>query len=343
MFLEIAWEALESAGYDPGAFPGEIGVYAGSSIDTYLLYHLLSDRRRTRSVYGQLSGRENFRHWSETVPISSRHEPLISSICAAQPSPCNLRVPPRCLRLRKRVSASSIIAPTWLWRAASRSPSRKSAAISTRTAAWSRRTAIAAASMRTPPERCSAAAPASCLLKRLDAALADGDPIRAVIRGSAVNNDGARKVGYTAPSSEGQAKVDRARPGLGGRDRRRHFLCRVPRHRDAARRSDRGQRSHQGVSRDDGPQGILRDRHGEDEYRTSRHRGSGSLALIKTILSLEHESLPANPPFQKPQSETRSRRTALFSSMRSSKPGRAARGRASRVSMPQASAAPMSM
>ncbi|NIE78417.1 KR domain-containing protein [Pantoea sp. Ap-967] len=45
------------------------------------------------------------------------------------------------------------------------------------------------------------------LLKRLDAALADGDPILAVLRGSAVNNDGASKAGYTAPSPEGQAQV----------------------------------------------------------------------------------------------------------------------------------------
>ena len=37
------------------------------------------------------------------------------------------------------------------------------------------------------------------VLKRLDDALADGDTIHAVIRGSAVNNDGALKVGYTAP------------------------------------------------------------------------------------------------------------------------------------------------
>ena len=37
VLLEIAWEALESAGYDPAAFPGDIAVYAGSSIDTYQL------------------------------------------------------------------------------------------------------------------------------------------------------------------------------------------------------------------------------------------------------------------------------------------------------------------
>ncbi|WP_344639322.1 polyketide synthase, partial [Kitasatospora cystarginea] len=45
------------------------------------------------------------------------------------------------------------------------------------------------------------------VLKRLSDALRDGDPIRAVIRGSAVNNDGSDKVGFTAPSVSGQAAV----------------------------------------------------------------------------------------------------------------------------------------
>ena len=45
------------------------------------------------------------------------------------------------------------------------------------------------------------------LLKRLSEALADGDNIHAVIRGTAINNDGSSKAGYTAPSVEGQAQV----------------------------------------------------------------------------------------------------------------------------------------
>jgi len=45
------------------------------------------------------------------------------------------------------------------------------------------------------------------VLKRLDLALADGDTIHAVIKGSAINNDGSDKVGYTAPSIAGQARV----------------------------------------------------------------------------------------------------------------------------------------
>lgn len=45
------------------------------------------------------------------------------------------------------------------------------------------------------------------VLKSLARALADDDPVRAVIKGSAINNDGARKVGYAAPSAEGQMNV----------------------------------------------------------------------------------------------------------------------------------------
>jgi thioesterase domain-containing protein/malonyl CoA-acyl carrier protein transacylase/acyl carrier protein len=48
------------------------------------------------------------------------------------------------------------------------------------------------------------------VLKRLEEALADGDPIHAVIKGSAINNDGSTRVGYTAPSVDGQARVIRA-------------------------------------------------------------------------------------------------------------------------------------
>ena len=48
------------------------------------------------------------------------------------------------------------------------------------------------------------------VLKRLAEALADGDNVRAVIKGSAINNDGARKIGFTAPSVAGQAEVIQA-------------------------------------------------------------------------------------------------------------------------------------
>jgi amino acid adenylation domain-containing protein len=54
------------------------------------------------------------------------------------------------------------------------------------------------------------------LLKRLEDALKDKDCIHAVIRGSAVNNDGSHKVGYTTPSIDGQAKVIREAIAVAG-------------------------------------------------------------------------------------------------------------------------------
>ncbi|WP_327418644.1 amino acid adenylation domain-containing protein [Streptomyces sp. NBC_01233] len=56
------------------------------------------------------------------------------------------------------------------------------------------------------------------LLKRLSDALRDGDPIHATIVGSAINNDGNRKAGYTAPGADGQVGVFRNALRFAGRD-----------------------------------------------------------------------------------------------------------------------------
>lgn len=50
LFLESAWEALENAGYDPEAYPGSIGIYAGAGMNTYLLNNLLTNRSMAESV-----------------------------------------------------------------------------------------------------------------------------------------------------------------------------------------------------------------------------------------------------------------------------------------------------
>ena len=67
------------------------------------------------------------------------------------------------------------------------------------------------------------------LLKRLDDALADGDhDLRRHQAASRVNNDGATKVGFTAPSVDGQAEVIAAGPGAGGRRPRRRSATSRP-------------------------------------------------------------------------------------------------------------------
>lgn len=62
LFLECAWEALESAGYDPERYEGLIGVYGGVSPNSYLLNNLYYNRDLTESVISRFS--------SEMVTIS---------------------------------------------------------------------------------------------------------------------------------------------------------------------------------------------------------------------------------------------------------------------------------
>src|SRR2546428_1647660 len=52
LFLECAWEALENAGYNPDTYVGLIGLFAGSSTNTYLLSNLLTNRGPIRLLGG---------------------------------------------------------------------------------------------------------------------------------------------------------------------------------------------------------------------------------------------------------------------------------------------------
>ena len=120
------------------------------------------------------------------------------------------------------------------------------------------RTAIAARSMPTPPARAPGPAPASLCSSACATRWPIGDTIHAVIIGAAINNDGAGKAGYTAPSIDGQVEVIATAQALAGVDPRTHQLRRGARHRDAARRSDRDCRADPGVPRGDAGSGFCR-------------------------------------------------------------------------------------
>ena len=94
------------------------------------------------------------------------------------------------------------------------------------------------------------------LLKRLDDAIADGDHIFAVIKGSAMNNDGSGKVGYLAPSQEGMANVVGDALARSGVDPRTIGFVEAAWHRHRAGRSDRIGRHHAGVPRAHGRERV---------------------------------------------------------------------------------------
>ncbi|MFF0433792.1 beta-ketoacyl synthase N-terminal-like domain-containing protein [Streptomyces sp. NPDC004327] len=165
------------------------------------------------------------------------------------------------------------------------------------------------------------------VLKRFSDAVADGDRIDAVILGSAVNNDGADRMGFTAPGIAGQAAViERAQRVAGvtpdsctyvethGTGTRLGDPVEIAALTKAFRRGDSadGADSADGGDRADGGDGRAG---GEDGRRGTCGIGSvktnightdaaaGIAGLIKTVLALRHGIIPPSLHFTEPNPE----------------------------------------
>jgi acyl transferase domain-containing protein/acyl carrier protein len=199
VLLECAWEALEAAGIDPDAGAGRIGVYAGSIVSTYLLFHLLPQMAAADETAWQvmlandkdalatrISYKLNLRGPSVTVQtacstslvaVHLARQALLDYECdAALAGGVSLRTPQTAGYLYQEAGIHSPDGHCRAFDAAARGTVFSSGA-------------------------------GIVVLKRLADALAAGDTVRAVLRGSAINNDGDAKVGFTAPSVDGQAEV----------------------------------------------------------------------------------------------------------------------------------------
>lgn len=206
LFLECAWELLERAGYGPTDEQQFIGVYAGAARNSYVagaLSHkeLLASLGRfsislanekdflaTHTSYKlNLSGPSITVQTACSTSLVAVHMACHGIFCGecdmAIAGGVSLDVPPHVGYLHKE---GDILSPDGHCRA------------------------FDAKAQGTVPGN----GVGMVLLKRLEDALADGDCIHAVIKSSAVNNDGASKVGYTAPSIQGQSRVIRAAHAL---------------------------------------------------------------------------------------------------------------------------------
>lgn len=198
-FLESAWEALECAGYDPTRYRGAVGVFAGASLSTYLI-HLFSSGSVPGTVsHFQLVMSNDKDHLSTRVSYkldlrgpSVNVQTACSTSLVAVHLACQSLLAGECdMALAGGASISVPSRHGYLYQEGNiTSPDGHC-----RTFDAEARGTVGGNGVGV------------VLLKRLDDALADGDAIEAIIKGSAINNDGALKVGYTAPSVEGQAKV----------------------------------------------------------------------------------------------------------------------------------------
>ena len=200
LFMECVWTALENAGYDPETYPGAIGLYGGEGMNTYLLLNLMSNRDLLDSV-GLLQ-----------ASVQNRGDHLTTHVAYE----LNLKGPS--VTIQTACSTSLVAVHTACQSLLNFECDLAVAGGVTITVPLKNGYTYLEGGIYSPDGHCRAFderaqgtvqgdGVAVVALKRLSDALADGDMIHAVIKGSAVNNDGSLKVGYTAPSVNGQAEV----------------------------------------------------------------------------------------------------------------------------------------
>ncbi|HUK90158.1 MAG TPA: type I polyketide synthase, partial [Blastocatellia bacterium] len=197
ILLEVAWEALENSGYSPDSYDGEIGVFSGCTMSTYMLYNLNPEVGRSQSLSMVLGNDKDY--------LSTRISYKL-----------NLKGPSLCVQT---ACSTSLVAVSLACDSLLDYQCSLALAGGVATKAPKKRGYIyEPGSILSPDGHCRAfdaraegtifgSGVGLVLLKRLKDAIEDGDVIHAVVRGTAVNNDGSLKVGYTAPSAEGQARV----------------------------------------------------------------------------------------------------------------------------------------
>ena len=200
LFLECAWEALENAGYDSETYKGRIGVYAGAGLNSYLLNNLSSNAETSdfADLYQLLIGndkdfvatRVSFQ-LNLTGPSVNVSTACSTSLVAVQMGCQSLLNYQSDMVLAGGVSVHSLQKKGYFYQESMiLSPDGHCRAFDAQAQGTIGGSGVGIV-----------------VLKRLEDALADGDCIHAVIKGSAINNDGSAKVGYTAPSIDGQAAV----------------------------------------------------------------------------------------------------------------------------------------
>ncbi|RKG75241.1 non-ribosomal peptide synthetase/type I polyketide synthase, partial [Corallococcus terminator] len=198
LFLQTAWAALEDAGVDPDRFPGDISLYAGASSSGY------SDAVRQAmpldaASYLELHGTAT--HESLATKASFKlgltgESTLVYTACSTGLVAVHLA----CRSLRGGESDVALAGATRL------SVPQRTGYVYQEGMIFSPDGHCRAFDEKAQGTLASNGVGA-VVLKRLDDAVRDGDAIYAVIRGSAINNDGRHKSGFTAPSVQGQASV----------------------------------------------------------------------------------------------------------------------------------------
>ncbi len=292
LFLEHAWEALEDAGLDPSRFAGAVGVFAGSSLSSYLLANLLGNPAvaSAGALEMRIGNDRDFLATAVSYRLNLRGPSVnVATACSTSLVAVHLA----CQSLLNRECDAALAGGVSV-----QFPQRSGYL-------WQRggitsvdghcRAFDAEATGTVGGEGAGVV-----VLKRLADALAAGDTIRAVVRGSAINNDGGLKVGFTAPGVSGQAEVVTEAQALAGVDPA--TVTYVETHGSGTPLGDSVEI--RALNRAFGSAGEKHCAVGSVKTNIGHLDAAAGIAgLIKTVLALEHRLLPPSLHFKTPHPE----------------------------------------
>ncbi len=293
LLLECSWETLEQAGYDPSRYSERIGVFAGTSFSSYLFLNLYPNADILRTVGLAQCVLLNDRDFLTTriaYKLNLRGPSLtIQTACStslvAIHTACRNLINKECeMALAGGVSLPATMKEGYVYREGDiMSPDGHCRAFDAKAQGTVGGSGVG-----------------MLLLKPLSAALRDGDHVHAVIKGSALNNDGALKVGYMAPSPEGQAAV--IADALAYAHIHPETISYVETHGTGTPLGDPIEI--EGLTHAYRTQGAQRNHYcaiGSVKTNIGHlDTASGVAGVIKTVLALQHQQLPPSLHFSQP-------------------------------------------
>jgi len=200
LFLEQSWAALEDAGYNPDTFDGRIGVYGGAGLNSYLLRAMMENPQAVMDKGPYLvlmSSDKDYMATRVSYKLNLNGTSLnVATACSTSLVALDLACQSLLSYQNDMVLAGGVTLQVphhsgYLYEeGATQSKDGHCRAFDAEASGLVGGNGVGLV-----------------VLKRLEDALADKDRILAVIKGSATNNDGSHKAGYSAPSVDGQAQV----------------------------------------------------------------------------------------------------------------------------------------
>lgn len=292
LLMECAWSVLEHAGYDSETYGGRIAVFTSAGMNTYLPFHIVSHPGLVEEVGGFQLSMYNDKDFVPTRIAYSMNlkGPGVDIGTACSSSLVSVHF--ACQHLITYQSDMALVGGITV-----HLPQKMGHL-------YEEGTAYSPDSHCRPFDTTRSGlidgnGMAAVVLKRLEDALADGDHIHAVIKGTAINNDGSLKVGYSAPSIDGQAEVIVEAQTIAGV--RPETISYVETHGTAtplgdpievaaltqAFRAGTDKTGFCGI-------GSVKSNIGHVD------KAAGLAGLIKTTLALEHEKIPPSLHFEQP-------------------------------------------